>query len=114
METDGKGTDLNDIINAALDNPAVPNLYTNGFVTATGHGDLLLVFQQNGRSVATLNLSFTVAKTLTLKLGSAIRDLEKATGNAIMLTEDVERAIKEKGDDETNGQPDPEFDTEEG
>jgi hypothetical protein len=90
-------------VEKAINNPEIPNLYANGFITATGNGDALVVLQQNGKSIATLNLSYTMAKTLTLKLGHLVKDLENKTGNTIMTTSDIDIALlnaeKDKNDE---------------
>ncbi len=98
-----KDNQIIDIINKSVSNPAIPKLYANGFITATGHGDFVIVLQQNNIPIATLNLSYTVAKTLTLKLGGAVKDLENKTGNIIMVTDDVDLALindKKRGNNE--------------
>lgn len=83
-----------DEVNLAVDSPDIPHLYANGFISAIGNGDTLLVFRQTGRPIATLNLSFTVAKTLVKKLGAIIEDLEKNSGNNIMTTSDLDEVLK--------------------
>jgi len=103
MEEDQKEKQIHEVIDKSTRNPAIPKLYANGFITATGHGDFLIVLQQNSIPVATLNLSYTVAKTLTLKLGGALKDLENKTGNVIMVTNDVDVALindKKRGNNE--------------
>lgn len=89
-----KKSTINEIINFAVESPDIPHLYANGFISAIGNGDTLLVLQQTGRPIATLNLSFTVAKTLVQKLGGIIENLEKASGNDIMTTSDLDEALK--------------------
>ena len=90
-------------VEKAINNPEIPKLYTNGFITATGNGDALIVLQQNGNPIATLNLSYTMAKTLTLRLGHLVKDLENKTGNTIMTTTDIDNALinpeKDKNDE---------------
>lgn len=85
---------VDEIITFAVDSPDIPHLYANGFISAIGNGDTLLVLQQTGRPIATLNLSFTVAKTLAQKLGAVIENLEKDSGNNIMTTSDLDEALK--------------------
>jgi hypothetical protein len=85
---------VDDVIKFAVDSPDIPHLYANGFISAIGNGDTLLVFQQTGRPIATLNLSFTVAKTLVKKLGAIIEDLEKNSGNTIMTTGDLDEVLR--------------------
>lgn len=82
------------MIKDAISNPSVPKLYANGFVSSIGSGDTCIVFQQNGIPVVTLNLSFTVAKTLSIKLGGLIKDMEKDSANKIMTTDEIGSLLK--------------------
>lgn len=54
---------------------------------------MLIVLENNGKPVATLNISFTVAKTLVAKLNVTLQHLETATKNKIMTTDDVQGAL---------------------
>ena len=54
----------------------IPQIYFNGFATALGSGDVVIVLERNGKPVATLNASFTEAKTLVQKIGELIASLE--------------------------------------
>jgi len=81
------------VIDFAVSSPDIPHLYANGFISALGNGDTLLVLQQNGRPVASLNLSFTLAKTLSESLADIIKDLEKKSDNVIMTTKDLDKIL---------------------
>jgi hypothetical protein len=70
-----------------------PKIYANGFSAALGIGDVIISFQENGRPAAILNLSFTVAKTFSVKLGTLIQELEKKTDQSIMTTDEILRAL---------------------
>ena len=72
-----------------------PKIYANGFAAALGIGDVVVSFQKNGQPEAVLNLSFTVAKTLSVKLGQMVSDLERDTGQIIMTTDEVIKAIQQ-------------------
>lgn len=74
--------------NALLDE-SIPHFYFNGFINGLGTGDISIVLQRSGGNVAVLNTSYTVAKTLALKLGELVAALEEATGNSIMTVEDI-------------------------
>ena len=87
-------------LNEAISNESVPKIYANGFVTAIGHGDVMILLQRNNQPSAVLNLSFSVAKTLALSLGKTIRDLETKTDEEIMTTSDIQKALQK---DEKNG-----------
>jgi len=80
--------DVMDQINEAIKDPNVPKIYSNGFLNAAGQGDTLILLLQNGKPVAVLNLSYTVAKTLALKLGQLIKNTEASAGTTILTTED--------------------------
>ena len=72
------------ILNAVTSD--VEKIYFNGFTNTIGLGDILITLEQNGSPVGVLNTSYTVAKTLAIKLADLIGQLEAATGNKIMTT----------------------------
>jgi hypothetical protein len=78
----------------ALESPEVPVLYVNGFVNSMTSGDVLTVLERNGRPVAVLNMSFTVAKTLSVGLGSTIAQLEEGAGQSMLTTQEVGKALE--------------------
>jgi hypothetical protein len=82
------------IIEKAIKNPDISQIYFNGFANSVGAGDVIIVLQRNGEEVAVLNTSFTMAKTLVEKLGKLISVLESSTGNNIMTTEEVSKALE--------------------
>ena len=88
--------DFQKLVENAMANAGVPKIYANGFVSILGNGDVCIVFQQNGTTAGVLNLSFTMAKSLSNKLGEVVRYLEKGSDNIIMTTEDVDKALKRK------------------
>lgn len=88
--------DVKVLIEGALDNPEIPKLYANGFVSALGNSDVLVVLLQNQRPIASLNLSYTAAKTLSGRLIQLIKSLERVTGNTIMTVDDVASALEQK------------------
>ena len=53
----------------------------------------MVVLERNGHPVAVLNVSYTVAKTLSMLLGNAIANLEELSGHPIMTTTEVEQFI---------------------
>lgn len=71
----------------------IPHLYVNSFVNAIGSGDVIISLGQNDKAVATVNMSYTLAKTLAEKLGVMLADLERRTGNNIMTTDDINHAL---------------------
>ena len=70
-------------IRQAMASPDIPHIYFNGFINAVGSSDVTVLLQNNGNFNATLNMSFTMAKSLSRKLKLIIDDLEKNSGNPI-------------------------------
>lgn len=68
-------------------------IYFNGFTIGIGNGDIVFALERNGKPVAALNASYTVAKTLAQKLGRIMAQLEEASGNRIMSTDEVGDAL---------------------
>ena len=73
-----------------LKSDVVPHLYANSFAIMHTNADVIVLLQQNGRPVGTLNLSFTLAKTLVGKLGKTISDLEASVEHSFPVTEDID------------------------
>ena len=69
----------------------VPCFYFNGFATAASTGDIASILEQNGKPVAVLNMSYTVAKTLSVSLGNIIAAIEEQSGRQIMTTQEIEK-----------------------
>lgn len=84
---------LEEELNKAIKNPEIPKVYANGFMTAIGIGDITILLKNSGKPIAVLNLSYTVAKTLSIKLGGLISQLESSTGNTIMTTDDIKKSL---------------------
>lgn len=70
-----------------------PQFYFNGFVNATTLGDMVVVVEKNGSPVAVLNMSYTVAKSLSVALSGAIGQFEEATKRSMLTTNEVEEAM---------------------
>ena len=79
----------------------IPHIYSNGFNIVLGTGDVNVVLKRVGETVATLNLSYTLAKTLSEKLGGLIKFLENKTGNTIMTTDDLEKFLTQENSNDT-------------
>ena len=69
--------------------PNIPQIYFNGFANALTIGDITAVLERNGRPVAVLNMSFTVAKTFAQKLGQMVSALEEKAGREMLTTDDI-------------------------
>ncbi len=90
-----KNAQLNQLINLALESDTVPKIYCNGFTNAVGNSDIMIVMQQNGKPSAIVNVSFSVAKTLSQSLKEIIDTLEKNSKQKIMTTHEVEKFLKQ-------------------
>lgn len=75
-------------INQALE-ADVPQIYFNGFVNAFSAGDIMCVLERNGRAVGIMNMSYSVAKTLSASLATLVGKLEEASKQSIMTTHEV-------------------------
>jgi len=81
-------------IQEAMTSDAIPHVYFNGFSCAVGAGDVVVVLTRHEQAVATLNVSYTVAKTLAQNLSLAVSELERLTGNQIMTVDDIKSKIQ--------------------
>lgn len=68
-----------------------PMLYANGFVNGLGLTDSYLVLQANGRSVAVVNLTLSVAKSLGQSLLAMVDQYERAQGQTVPTIEDLQQ-----------------------
>lgn len=84
----------------------VPTLYLNGFQSGIGNADVTIIAQQNGHPVAFLNMSYTLAKTLSVSLGNLISRLEEVTGNEIMTTHMIDARMGQEGKADEKSDPD--------
>ena len=84
---------LADRIARALDFD-VPKLYFNSYVNQLSTSDILMILERSGRPVAVLNMSYTVAKSLSASLGQLIAQLEAVTGRTMLTASDVETSMK--------------------
>jgi len=71
----------------------VDTLYFNGFATGLGFGDITIVLQRNQKSVLVLNASYTIAKTLAIKLGELVSFLEEKTNQKMLTTDQVHECV---------------------
>ena len=78
----------------ALRDPAVHRLYANGFTIGMTNADMHVVLQLFGRLVAVVNLSYTLAKTLSIKLAGVVAEWEKRTGRELATTDAIDEAFK--------------------
>ena len=82
-------------IQKAIQSPEVKKIYFNGFSNSISGGDILLTLFKNGEAIKVINTSFTVAKTLAIKLKETIDIIEKKTGSQIMTTDFIQIKLVE-------------------
>ena len=67
----------------------VPRIYFNGFACGYSPGDIMCVLERNGEPTAILNMSYTVAKTLSASLTHLVGLLEETSEQPILTTHEV-------------------------
>jgi hypothetical protein len=92
-QTERQLADWAEEIDKAVRDDSLPTLYFNSFINTMGSGDVLLILKRGDLPVAKLYASYTVAKTLSVKLAELVGSLERATHNTIMTTDEVSRAM---------------------
>jgi hypothetical protein len=87
--------------------PPASSYYFNGFEMGVTNADLILTIKLNNQPLATLNMSFTTAKTLREAMCKTLDALESATNHDIMSIDDVKKAqpaiaemVKAKSEDQ--------------
>ncbi len=84
----------------ALSDRDIPKVYANNFDLALGTGDIAVILKNGQETVAVMNLSYTVAKTLSVKIQELIRVLEERLGHAVMTSDEINKCLassKRKG-----------------
>lgn len=76
-------------IQEALASEVIPHLYANGFSNTMSNADVALVFEHNQKPIATINMSYTLTKSLASKLSRLITILEQGTEHEMLTTDDV-------------------------
>jgi len=71
----------------------LPQTYANGFMLGLTNADAFIVLQTFGKPTTVLSMSFTLAKTLSLKLAELVNDWETKTGEKIQTTDVVGKAF---------------------
>ena len=85
-------------IEQALESVEVPKLYANSFSCALGIGDVAILLKNGNKAVGVVNMSFTIAKTLSIKLQELIAFLEAKSGNRIMISDEIGQMLRGQGD----------------
>lgn len=73
-----------------------PEIYANGFSVAHGNADIVLILQRNGVNVQVVNMSFTLAKTLSQIVGSVIDRIEIDGNFKIKTTKELDQSMENK------------------
>lgn len=71
-----------------------PKFYCNRFEITLGPGDVTVWGSRDAKPIMALNLSFTVAKSLSLTLGKMIAILEQGSDKPIMTSQEIEEIIQ--------------------
>lgn len=71
----------------------VSEIYVSGFRIGTANSDIIIEFSRNSRPVQVMNLSYTLAKTLSQYLGNVVQNLEASIGTEIRITKDIDEAM---------------------
>jgi len=87
------------IFHEANKNQDIPKIYSNAFSCSIGTGDVVILFQRAEVPVGMVNMSYTVAKTLAIKLQGLITFLEQKSGKSIMTTDDINKYLAEPRED---------------
>lgn len=80
---------------------SAPSIYSNSFSIGLGTGDITIALGLGDEPIARLNMSYTLAKTLSIKLMDVIKTLESETGTSIMTTDHINKSlfrVKEGGE----------------
>jgi len=78
--------------------PSEFKLYANAFAAGSSQADVVVVFQKNGEPIAVVNMSYTIAKSLAVKLTDLMKDFEEKVGQTILTTDDIGSAMGVKPD----------------
>jgi hypothetical protein len=81
---------------ATLLGASIPNIYANGFQLGFTNADTQLMLLLSGRPVAVVNFSYTLAKSISEKLGKLVEEWEKKTGHTLQTTESIDKAFAAK------------------
>ncbi|MCA1654553.1 MAG: hypothetical protein ABR588_00390 [Sphingomicrobium sp.] len=72
----------------------IPQVYFNGFQLGLSNADISLVLLLDNQPILKMNMSYTVGKTVLVKLQDMVALLESTTGREIMTTDDAGRGLE--------------------
>lgn len=84
----------------ALGNQDLEEIYFNGFTISLGNADVVIILKRNERPIATLNASYTIAKTLAEKLGNLVAGFETTIDTTVLTTDNINIKLSEQDDEE--------------
>ncbi len=76
-----------------IDTDAEVSEYANGLQVAFGNADIIVTFQKNGQTIRVMNMSFTLAKTLSQMLGGLIDNIETKGDFKIRTTKELDTVL---------------------
>ena len=85
----------------ALAKPDLVRLYANGFGLGMSNADAYVILHQFGQPVGIINMSYTLAKTLALRLGSLVAEWETRVGQPLATTDKLDEVFSKNPSDGT-------------
>jgi hypothetical protein len=76
-------------IQAALQNPNLARVYTNGFAIGLTASDISLVLNINAHPQVVVDMTWAVAKQMSKEIGEAVSAYESATGVPIRTNKEM-------------------------
>ena len=87
LDQDSKPEPYQENIDEIVNDPDIKRIYANGFTIFVGNSDFGVILKTNNKTTHVLNISYTLAKTLHVKLHQMISRLEESTNHEIMITD---------------------------
>ena len=78
----------------ALSDKEIPKIYANGFSLNLSNADIQIALLLSNRHVAFVNMSYTLTKTLQVRLGQLLAEFESKTDRKMLRTDEVDAAFK--------------------
>jgi hypothetical protein len=98
MSETPKGSEASrkDRASEAIGDVDVPKVYANGFAIGVGNADMHIILQLFGAPVAVVNMSYTLAKTLSDRLGKLVSEFETTVRREMLTTDKIDAAYRER------------------
>ena len=71
-------------------------IYAHGFTLGLTNADMNIVLHLFGRPIAVVNISYTLAKTLAIKLTELVAEWERKTGQTLVTTDKIDEVFGEE------------------